>query len=259
MFANERHTEILSVLKQKKKITVAELSQLLGVSEVTIRKDLEYLEQQKSLMRTFGGALYKEPEKQGSSCFIPPESLNDYERKQSIGSLAAELVNDEDFIFLGPGYTCLEVAKNLKVKNRLAVTTMNVSAAIELTNTPEFNVMMVPGDFTRRNGTYYVTGSVLIDYFSDIYFDKIFLTMDGISLTRGFSVLDDVTARIFRKLLEQTSQIIVCATSSKFGKNAMAPFGPLTIANTIVTDGPVPAEYQTYFETHGVQVIYPEC
>lgn len=58
----------------------------------------------------------------------------------------------------------------------------------------------------------------MIDYFSDIYFDKIFLTMDGISLTRGFSVLDDVTARIFRKLLEQASQIIVCATSGKFGK-----------------------------------------
>lgn len=259
MFANERHSEILTILKQKKKITVAELSQLLRVSEVTIRKDLEYLEQQDSLMRTFGGALYKEPEQQGSSCFIPPESLNDYERKQSIGSLAAALVNDEDFIFLGPGYTCLEVAKNLKVKNRLAITTMNVSAAIELTNTPEFNVMMAPGDFTRRNGTYYVTGSVLIDYFSDIYFDKIFLTMDGISLTRGFSVLDDVTARIFRKLLEQTSEIIVCATRSKFGKSAMAPFGPLTLANTIVTDEPVPAEYQEYFDSHEVRVIYPEC
>ncbi|MEH2958042.1 hypothetical protein [Candidatus Merdisoma sp. JLR.KK006] len=81
---------------------------------------------------------------------MPPESLNDYERKQSIGSLAAALVNDEDFIFLGPGYTCLEAAKNLKVKNRLAVTTMNVSAAIELTNAPEFNVMMVPGDFTKE-------------------------------------------------------------------------------------------------------------
>ena len=153
MFANERHSKILTILGEKKKITVAELSHLLGVSEVTIRKDLEYLEQQESLTRTFGGALYKEQGKQGSSCFIPPESLNDYDRKQSIGSLAASLVNDEDFIFLGPGYTCLEVAKNLKTKNRLAITTMNVSAAIELTDTPEFNVMMVPGDFTRRYGT----------------------------------------------------------------------------------------------------------
>lgn len=259
MFANERHSEILTLLAQKKKITVAELSQLLGVSEVTIRKDLEHLEQQNNLTRTFGGALYKEPERAGSSWFIPPESLNDYGRKQAIGILGAALVNDDDFIFLGPGYTCMEVAKNLKFKNRLAITTMNVTAAIELTNTPEFNVVMVPGDFTRRNGTYYVTGSVLIDYFSNIYFDKIFLTMDGVSLTRGFSVLDDITARIFRKLLEHTSESIVCVTSSRFGKSAMAPFGPLTIADTVITDKPVPTEYQEFFDAHNVRVIYPGC
>lgn len=257
MFVNERHSQILTILEQRKKISVSELSTLLGVSEVTIRKDLEYLEQQESLTRTFGGALYKEPEKPGSSCFIPPESLNDYDRKQSIGTLAAALVDDEDFIFLGPGYTCLEVARNLKTKNRLAITTMNISAAIELADTPEFNVMMVPGEFTRRNGTYYVTGSVLIDYFSDIYFDKIFLTMDGVSLTRGFSVLDDVTARVFHALIGQASEVIACATSSKFGKSAMAPFGPLSIANTIITDEPVPAAYQEYFDANGVRVICP--
>ena len=68
------------------------------------------------------------------------------------------------------------------------------------------------------------------NYFSNAYFDKVFLTMDGISLTRGFSVLDDVTARIFQPLLKHATEIIVCATGSKFGKRAMAPLGPLTIA-----------------------------
>ena len=258
MFVNERHAYILNILEARKKASVAELSDLLAVSEVTVRKDLERLEQQQKLTRTFGGAMYLEPKKSVSSCPIPPESLDDYGRKQSIGSLAAELVNDEDFIFLGPGYTCLEVAKNLKTKNRLAISSMNVSAAIELSDTPEFNVMMVPGEFTKRNGTYYVTGSVLIDYLSNVYFDKVFLTMDGISLTRGFSVLDDVTARIFQPLLDHATEIIVCATSSKFGKRAMAPLGPLTIANTVVTDVPAPAAYQEYFDAHGIRVIYPE-
>lgn len=258
IFANERHKQILGILEEKKKVSVAELSRLLNVSEVTIRKDLEYLEQQKNLTRTFGGALFLEPPKAASSCSIPPESLDDYGRKQAIGILAAELVNDEDFIFLGPGYTCLEVAKNLKSKNRLAITTMNVSACIELADTPEFNVMLAPGSFTKRNGTYYLTGSVLIDYFSDSYFDKIFLTMDGISLTRGFSVLDDITARIFHVLLQHTNQVIVCAASGKFGKSAMAPLGPLSIADVIVTDRPVSEEYLRRFEEQGVRVIWPE-
>lgn len=258
MFVNERHSYILNLLETRKKLSVSELSSILSVSEVTIRKDLEALEQQKKLTRTFGGAMYLETRQSINSCPIPPESLDDYGRKQAIGSLAADLVNDEDFIFLGPGYTCLEVAKNLKTKNRLAISTMNISAAIELSDTPEFNVTMVPGEFTKRNGTYYVTGSVLIDYLSNIYFDKVFLTMDGISLTRGFSVLDDVTARIFQPLLEHATEIIVCAASTKFGKRAMAPLGPLTIANTVVTDVPAPPAYQEYFDAHGIRVIYPE-
>ncbi len=258
MYATERHSSILNFLEAHKKASVTELSELLTVSEVTIRKDLERLEQQNKLTRTFGGALYLDTKKQVSSCPVPPESLDDYGRKQAIGSLAAELVHDEDFIFLGPGYTCLEVAKHLKDKNRLAISTMNVSAAIELSETPEFNVMMVPGDFTKRNGTYYVTGSVLIDYFSNVYFDKVFLTMDGISLTRGFSVLDDITARIFQPLLNHATEIIVCATGSKFGKRAMAPLGPLTIANTVVTDAPAPAAYQEFFDANGIRVLFPE-
>lgn len=259
MFAKERYEKIVKILEQQHKVSVSELSRELSVSEVTIRKDLEYLEQQGSLTRTFGGALYLEPAKAAStSCSIPPESLDDYGRKQAIGMLAANLVDDEDFIFLGPGYTCLEVGKNLRSKNRLAITTMNVSACIELADTPEFNVMLAPGSFTKRNGTYYVTGSVLIDYFSNAYFDKIFLTMDGIDLSRGFSVLDDVTARIFHVLVQHTNQVIVCAASSKFGKNAMAHFAPLTIADVIVTDGPAPAEYRKYFEENGIQIVCPE-
>ena len=82
--------------------------------------------------------------------------------------------------------------------------------------------------------------------------------MDGISLTRGFSVLDDITARIFHVLLQHTNQVIVCAASGKFGKSAMAPLGPLSIADVIVTDRPVSEEYLRRFEEQGVRVIWPE-
>lgn len=256
MFVNERHLKIVSLLRQRKRVTVADLSSELAVSRVTIRKDLEYLEQEGHLIRTFGGALYCEPElPRNRSCFIPPESMDDYSRKQTIGTLAADLIRDEDYIFLGPGYTCLEVAKNLKSKNRLSIVTMNISAAIELADTPEFKIITVPGDFTKRNGTYYVTGSQLFDYFSDTFFDKIFITIDGISLTRGFSVFDRVTARIFQSLIPHTTEVVVCATNIKFNKNAMALLGPLTIANTIVTDEPMPADFQEYFDRNNIHTI----
>lgn len=257
MVINRRHTEILELLNTQKQVSVSELSKRFSISEVTIRKDLVRLEQNGYLIRISGGAILKE---QGSlytsSCFIPPETTKDYEHKKKIGIIASNLIHDEDFIFLGPGYTCVEIAKNLKDKKRLAIITMNISAAIELADIPENKLITVPGDFTKRNGTYYVTGHALFDYFSNNFFDKILITIDGVSLTRGFSVLDEITAKIYQQLLKQAEEIIVCVTGSKFDKNALAHLGPLTLADKIITNEPVPEEYSKYFKENGIEVYY---
>jgi DeoR/GlpR family transcriptional regulator of sugar metabolism len=259
MIINKRHAEILELLNTNRQVSVSELSKRFSISEVTIRKDLDHLEQNGYLIRVSGGAILKEQgNTDSSSCFIPPEVMKDYEDKRKIGILASNLINDEDFLFLGPGYTCVEIAKNLKDKKRLAIITMNISAAIELADIPENKLITVPGDFTKRNGTYYVSGPALFDYFSNNFFDKILITMDGISLARGFSVLDDTTAKIYQSLLKRSEEIIVCATGSKFDKNALAYLGPLTLADKIVTNEPVPEEYEKYFQENGIEVYYSQ-
>lgn len=257
MFINERHEKILEYLDINQQANVSDLSNLLDVSEVTIRKDLRNLENNGQIERTYGGAiLSNKTHSYKSSCYVSPDSLDDYNAKQTIGELAAELVSNEDFLFLGPGYTCLEVAKNLKGKKRLSIMTMNVSAAIELADTPEFKLITVPGDFTKRNGTYYVTGPLLFDYFSDKHFDKIFLTIDGFSAERGYSVLDDTTAKIFQPLLKQTKEVIICTTTSKLQKNAMALLGPLGLATAIVMEKAPTEEYLELFNQYNIKLIH---
>lgn len=258
MFANERRHKIIELLHAQQQVSVADMSDRFKVSDVTIRKDLRLLEKEGRLERTFGGAILPVlSEDYNHPSYIAPETLGDYEQKQMIGRLAADLVSDEDFIFLGPGLTCLEVAKHLKGKNRLSIMTMNISAAIELADVLEFKLISVPGDFTKRNGTYYVTGPLLFDYFKNTFFDKIFFTVDGFSIDRGFSVLDESTSKIFQGLLTQTKEVIVCTTASKFDKSAMAYLGPTDLANTIVTDSAPADAYQNYFAQRNIKLIYP--
>ena len=255
----ERHERLMSMIAQQPDISVPEMSRAVGVSEVTIRKDLTQMAEEGKVKRSYGkvslirGTIVSS----NTSCFIPPEYQNDYIKKQQIGLLAAEMVSDEDFIYIGPGYTCLEVANNLRRHQRLSIITTNVSAAIELSEAPEFKLMLAPGDFTKRNGTYYVTGPSTAKYMEDLFVDKVFITADGISLERGLSILDEVTGQIFKTLIKPSTKVIVCAVGSKFSRNALTVLGDLSFANAIVTDVKPNDEFMEYFETHGIEVLYP--
>ena len=262
MFMNkaERQTSILALLRQHPDSSVQQMSQAMQVSQVTIRKDLKQLEEEGLLLRSYGKAtLMRSAAPSGGSCFIPPEFQDDYVKKQQIGQLAASLVRDEDFLFIGPGYTCLEVGNNLKSCKRLSILTNNISAAIELADVPEFKLMTTPGDFTRRNGTYYVTGPSTIKFVEHHSVDKMFITADGISMERGLSVLDETTAQIYHALVKPDTQVIVCATGNKFSKNALTTLGPLTLASTIVTNVRPEDKFMHFFEMQGIEVIYPDA
>lgn len=255
----ERQEQLMSMIAHQPDISVPEMSRAAGVSEVTIRKDLTQMEEEGKVKRSYGkvtlirGAVTSS----NTSCFIPPEYQNDYIKKQQIGALAAGMVSDEDFIYIGPGYTCLEVANNLRRHQRLSVITTNVSAAIELSQVPEFKLMLAPGDFTKRNGTYYVTGQSTVKHMESLFVDKVFITADGISLERGLSILDEVTQQIFKTIIKPSTKVIVCAASSKFSRNALTVLGDLSFADAIVTDVRPDDQFMEYFDAHGIEVLYP--
>lgn len=256
----ERQERILTLIARQPDINVQNMSTLLEVSEVTIRKDLTSLADEGKIKRSYGKVEliggYTKPTA-STSCFIAPELQNDYKMKQVIGSLAAGLVSDEDYIFLGPGYTCLEVANNLKSHQRLSVVTMNVSAAIELSDVPESKILLAHGEFTKRNGTYYVTGAATARCMEDLFVDKAFITADGISIERGLTVLDEITMEIFKKIVKPNTKVIVCVASTKFNRSALTQLGDLTFANAIVTDKRPDDTFMHYFYAHGIDVIYP--
>lgn len=250
MTFRERAPIIMELLNEQGKVSVLQLRERFSVSEVTIRKDLAELERRNMLLRTFGGAVLAV---QGSVRL--EADVKDAQARAAIGSATAGCVEAGDFVFLGPGLTCVEVAKNLKAIKRLTVVTMNVSAAMELVDIPETKVILAAGDFTRRSGTYYVTGTRVIENTNALHFDKVLFTVDGISSACGFSVLDDITAQIFQPLIDHATMVYICAASTKFGKNALSGLRVPQSTTTIVTDANLSDAFRTHLADAGLRLV----
>lgn len=252
----ERRERILQMLRAGEAVSVSALSEQMGVSEVTIRKDLQQMEREGCVRRSYGKIAL--PEVGGESGAAPePERRDEDAGKRRIGALAAEFVRDEDLIFIGPGQTCAALARSLRDRKRLSVITMNVSAAIELSGAPEFKLLLAPGDFTRRGGAYYVTGPVTAQYVEGLFVDKLFITADGVDIARGFSVLDEITAQIYRALIKPGTRIYVCVSGDKLSRNARAALGALDFADAVITDARPGEEFMRKFAENHIEVYYP--
>ena len=253
MFAAERLQKIKRILVEYKKVDVSNLSNLLSVSEVTIRKDLERLEVEGFLTRTHGGAVLIE---NGNTDDIYAQiEVPELEHKKTIGLIAAQMVNNSEAIFLGTGTTCVQVAKNLKDKKNLTIVTNNVTAAIEVADVPGIRVVLTGGDIRAKDFSYSLVGSSIVQSLNNIYVDKAFIGVDGISFKRGFTLHDSDEAAISSEILKYTNEFIVLADSTKFNKIAFCKLGDLTMAKKIISDEQVPEEYITYCFENNIQMF----
>ena len=127
-----RRSAILQILKQSSNISVTELSKKFGVSEVTIRKDLNLLKERNLLVRTRGGAILHETRKDDNDTSIRFKKLANYREKQAIGRAAANLIKDGDTIIIDSGTTALQVACNLHKFRNLTIITNALNVAQEV-------------------------------------------------------------------------------------------------------------------------------
>lgn len=257
MFASERHNKIKQLLFEYGKVDVNSLSDVLSVSEVTIRKDLEKLELDGFLIRTHGGAVLKEDAPRDVSA--SDEGIPNLDSKKMIGMFAAALIQDRDVIFLGPGSTCIQIAKNLRDKKDIIVITNNIGVMVELASEPNCRVLGTGGELDPTEHGIMMTGDILLNSLKSMYINKAFVGVDGISFKRGFMIRNGFMAQMYRTLKEYSDEIIVVADHTKFDSNSLANVGDLTYANKIISDQLAPHEYIKYFFEHDVPIFttYP--
>lgn len=251
MLPLERRKYILDLIEKRNSISVTELGQLLGVSDMTIRRDLRSLSNAGLLERVHGGALLR----RGRS-YEPPyvvRMVENIQRKECIARRAVELVEDGDSIALDIGTSTLELAKLLHGASNLTVVTASVHIANVLDDAPSLRLILTGGILRKQELS--LVGHIAERSFHDFHVDKAFVGVGGLDLKDGLTEYNLEDALVKRAMIDNADQVIVIADSSKMGKTCFASIAPLSVIDVLVTDSGIPPEFQQQLIDDGIEVI----
>ncbi len=251
-----RRSLILQRLRERSQISVAELHKEFGVSEVTIRKDLNALYERNLLVRTRGGAMSFPTDETSDDEPINSKSLFNKREKQAIGRLAASLIEEGNTILLDSGTTTLEIARNLDRFRRLTIITNAINIAVELLRYKRFNVILLGGNL--REPSHSTVGPVAESNLKLFYCDKLFLGVDSFNVECGLSTPNIEEANINQVMLSMADQVVAVFDSSKVNKRSFAFIASVDKIDVIVTDNRLPSNLRTQLRSIGLQLHIAE-
>lgn len=250
LYLEERQQAILADVIRAGRVTVAELSRQFGVSEVTIRSDLQALAGRELIVRTHGGAV---PVINGmNDLALALRQQRQVQEKSRIGEAGAAMIADGDAIFLDASSTSLAIAQHLKEHRHLTVITNSLAVAQEMLDAPGATVVMLGGTVQRETASLIGTnGLALLDGFN---IQKGFFGAHGISEPEGLTDVSAEVAAVKRPLVARCRQVIAVLDATKWGQAGVASFATLDQIDTIITDAAAPDEQIVAIEARGISV-----
>ncbi len=245
----ERLSEILQILGTDGTVDVGALAVRLDMSEATIRRDLQLLEEQHMLARTHGGAVTS-----GAMYELPMryKAARHHPEKTRIAREAATRVPDGAVVGLTGGTTTTEVARAVLARTGLTVVTNALNIAGELAIRSDLKLVVTGG--TARPESYELVGPMAERALAEMNLDIAIVGVDGVTLDEGLTTHHEVEASTNRVLLEQARTVVAVADSSKLGLVAFARICPLDAVDELITDDAVAASTVESFCDRGVAV-----
>ncbi len=245
-----RHKIILSELEKDGYVRVQDLSARLGVSEVTIRKDLKELEQRKLLFRSHGSA-------SPVSSLIDDRHIDEKEKiqvdeKLRIAEAANQLLKKNDRIIIASGTTVLYFAQKITTPEPLTVITASVKVTLSLFYKPNIEVIQLGGSTRKSSAS--VVGPNAESFLSELTCNKLFLGVDGIDLDFGLTTSNIAEAHLNQYMLKAAQEVIVLADSSKFGKRGFGKICDIGQIHRIITDKDAPLNTVQIIRERGIEV-----
>ena len=254
MLAIERKNEILNKLRMEQRVLVSELAAYYGVTEETIRRDLDKLEKEGYATKTYGGAIWGNSTKTDLSYTI--RNKTNVEAKTEIARLISALVNDGDHLMLDDSSTSLYVAKQLKDKKHLTVITYSVEIVAELSGAEGFTILCPGGQL--RPGSLAFEGYQVPQTLSRYHVDKAILSCKGIDPEAGLTDSAESHAQSKQAMLRAAQQVILALDDSKFDKISFVRITPLDALDVLVTNKKPEVSWLQCFREKGVDCRYPE-
>lgn len=232
LFAEERHAQILSLLKEHAKILVPDLCELFQVSPATIRNDLRDLEAAGKLKRTHGGAIPI-----GKASFEPTSSsktVSSIAEKKRIAQCAASMIEPGDTIALDAGTTTFEFAKCLTGIPNLTVVTNDIKIALYFEEHTEANIIVIGGFL--RHGFECTIGPMALAAMVGLNVDKAFLATNAFSIEKGLTTPDMNQAEMKKALIRSAAETFLLCDSSKIGRTSFIEYASLDVIDHFITD-----------------------
>lgn len=249
MTLSERHKAILESLRNSGSVDVGVLSQQLKVSAVTIRKDLDMLEEKKLLYRTHGGAILADP-------YIATRKVSEKEKlhpelKRRIGQRAVELLSPQDALIIASGTTVQAFARCIP-NMKMTVITSAMNVAMELLDKPDIEIIQLGGIIRHSSAS--VVSEYAIRMLDNFACNKLFLGVDGIDPEYGLSTTHLQEASLNRMMIHSATKTIVLADSSKFGRRGFSKICDMSDIDHVITDSGTPAKMLDAMAEQGVKV-----
>lgn len=254
MIASERQQLILDYINHHSLAATQDFCELTGASIATVRRDLNTLHEKGLLIKTHGGA-----EKVSESAIN--NRINQYtqtdpylKEKEEIGKTASNLIKNGDIIFIGSGKTCTTLAKNIKHLQDVTIVTTNVNAVIELSSCPDIHILLLGGDVHIGYNYIETLGEYTYDLLNKMYFDKVFITMNGCALEYGYSIVNRPQLPLYDHLIHHCENLYLLMDHSKFKRKTFSKVCDLGMIKNIITDSKIPSEYLSYYRIHNIKV-----
>jgi DeoR family transcriptional regulator of aga operon len=256
MNARNRADKILRELRQEGDLSLGVLIKRLGASAASVRRDLTKLEAKGLVRRTHGGVTLVEPllyEPFRYDSLFQNREQHRTPQKRRIGLHAAELIQENETVGFTAGTTTTHVARNLRNRHNIRVITNAINIAMELSNCAGLRTF-VTGGFVQWAGSFSLVGHAAIDSLKDVYMDRVFVSVCGIDLARGITVIEPEEALTFRTMIQQSKHIVVVADSTKIGMVTPSLICPIANINMMITDTDATDKVIAPFVERGIDV-----
>ena len=249
--SQQRREQILAEVIEKGHVTAKDLATQIQVSEATVRRDMKVLADEGELELVYGGATLP----RSSDYSFRSKGQRNVEAKRTIGRLAAELVGDDEQIFLDSGTTSFEMAPFLNRKRGLSVIVNSVRVSSEL-NSPNLNVILLGGQY--RPDRMDTVGTLALSALEQLRGYVAFIGCDGLSQDIGPTAVDIESATLYRVATRNARSTTLLADHTKFEAPSLFKIVEWDAVSRVVTDRQPAPEWLAFFEQRRIEVFFPK-
>ncbi len=244
---NKRQNKILQILGKNQRTSVNTLAEMLNVSPVTIRQDLNYLEAEGLLKRIHGGAVLREADNLSDRLGV------NYERKLKIAGKVSSCVDDGETILIESGSVNVLLARELLRTKKVTIITTNVYIARQFRKNEQTGIIILGGIYQHDSES--MVGKMTKACIDQININKAFIGIDGYTAETGFTLRDLLRAEVSSYIIQKAREVFIVSDSSKFGKKELTNICYPEDISHVATDDGLPSVYREELKKAGVDLI----